>query len=76
MHKDLSKYPPRDSASDAVEPIIPDPWQVPSKDSEYNSEPNFWKLPIEAHPLIDAAGNPEAFQLTTGKVILVQENLH
>ena len=63
MLENLSRDPPRKAALGESAQIIPDPWDLPSDRSKRVQMPENWKLPVEAHPLIEGAGNPEAPRL-------------
>ncbi|HAX79594.1 MAG TPA: hypothetical protein DCY88_28125 [Cyanobacteria bacterium UBA11372] len=64
MLENLSRDPPRKAALGEIAQLIPDPWDVPSDRIEDGVQmPENWKIPVEPHPLIEGAGNPEAPRL-------------
>ncbi len=71
MLKDLSPDLPGQLTSDADSKPITDPWELPSPVPKAKSS-EVWKFPTEPHPLISAAGNPEALQLSAPKSNPVQ----
>ncbi|MFB2979333.1 hypothetical protein [Microseira sp. BLCC-F43] len=63
MLENLSRDPPREAALGESAQLIPDPWDLPSAQSERVPMPENGKLPVEPHALIEAAGSPEAPRL-------------
>ena len=63
MLENVSRDPPQEAAKSLSAQLIPDPWDIPSNSSERVQIPEDWQLPAEPHPLIKAAGNPEAPRL-------------
>ena len=58
---------------------VPDPWQIPLPVPKTNPVPKTWHLSTETHPLISAAGSPEAPRLashrSTSEEILLEDEL-
>lgn len=52
-------------------PTIPDPWELTNSTPKAIADET-WQIPVEAHPLICPAGDPNALQLTTPKSNPVQ----
>ena len=71
--------PPHQPDSVADAPNVADPWQIPSPVEKTNTVPQNWHFPTETHPLISAAGKPEAPRLishqSTSEEILLGDEL-
>ncbi len=52
MLENLSRDPPRQSATEAGVLPIPDPWEATTPSLDRNSIRNSWQFPSEPHPLI------------------------
>lgn len=63
MLKGKSRELPARSLSKNEEPIVPDPWELPSPVPDTSQIP-IDQFPGEAHPLLMAGGNPSALRLS------------
>ena len=64
MLENSSRKSSHQPASEATFKPMPDPWEKPDSISEAELESPPWPLPTEPHPLISAAGAPNALQLS------------
>ena len=68
MLENSSRKSPHQPASKATFESIPDPWAKPDSIPEAELISPSWPLPTEPHPLISAAGAPNALQLSAQTV--------
>jgi hypothetical protein len=57
--KNISRDPPGQSLSDKDIPLIPDPWDCSDLGSPTQPPPQHGKFPIESHPSLAPASNPD-----------------
>lgn len=71
MLEKLSTEPPLES--------IPDPWEASSPTPATNPILHTWQFPVEPHPLLGRAGNPDVLRLPAPKInpaqVLLQDGL-
>lgn len=63
MLENLSRDPPKQSASEAGGRLIPDPWEATTLTPKANSILNSWHIIPEPHPLLAPASKPDVLRL-------------